>query len=147
MERIQSEHIETTTAEEMNASSSAESKLSVTDSLFRDFMERANAKRRASGPQQGLSVGFQAESIIAAYFSDLPYTKTNDVLKFWWCNSAKYGKLAEIALGFLTIPASTATIERVFSIAGDIADVKRNRICPKMLEIETMLRFNKMLIE
>jgi hypothetical protein len=34
-------------------------------------------------------------------------------------------------------------MKRVFSVAGDVSEKKRNRIQPKQLEIETMLRFNK----
>ena len=148
-EELRAEESELTVSNETSTSAQCEeeSDQSLANSLFPDLMERAKAKRRAVGPRQGLSAGFQAESILSAYVNDFStMKKCSNVLEFWQTNSVKYGKLSDIAIGYLTIPASTATIERVFSIAGDVVDVKRNRIRPKQLEMETMLRFNKKFI-
>jgi hypothetical protein len=53
-----------------------------------------------------------------------------------------FDELSRVALDILAVPASTGTIEHVLSVAGDVSEEKRNRIKPKQLEIETMLRFN-----
>uniref|UniRef100_A0A914VKZ7 HAT C-terminal dimerisation domain-containing protein n=1 Tax=Plectus sambesii TaxID=2011161 RepID=A0A914VKZ7_9BILA len=116
-------------------------------SLFPDLMAMAQAKRSTEGVMRGLGVSLQAEKILVAYTNDLPSSAhCADSLRFWQVHSKKYGVLSDIDLQLLTVHASSATIEQVFSIAGDVADVKRNRLCPKQIEIETMLRFNRKFI-
>lgn len=118
-----------------------------TNTLFPDLLERAAAKRRgANSRHSSLALSRQANCFVSAYFDDLPYLAPTDLIQFWSSNRVKFGVLCDIALEYLSIPASTATVERVFSIAGDICDRKRNRMKPETLNMQTMIRFNKLYI-
>ena len=51
-----------------------------------------------------------------------------DSLSFWDSHSCKYPTLASLALKYLTSPASSAPVERIFSIAGKVFRPDRCRI-------------------
>uniref|UniRef100_A0A0A1WDS8 Transposable element Hobo transposase n=1 Tax=Zeugodacus cucurbitae TaxID=28588 RepID=A0A0A1WDS8_ZEUCU len=57
-----------------------------------------------------------------------------DVLKWWGVNENRYPLLSKVALKFLTIPASSAPAERVFSLAGNVITEKRNRLGPTSVD-------------
>lgn len=57
-----------------------------------------------------------------------------DVMLWWKNNSTKYPKLSKLAINLLSIPASSASSERVFSLAGNIITDKRNRLEPKTVD-------------
>lgn len=54
-----------------------------------------------------------------------------DVMQWWENHSSEYPRLYRFAQKILSIPASSAASERVFSAAGNIITEKRNRIGPK----------------
>lgn len=54
-----------------------------------------------------------------------------DVLQWWENHSSEYPRLYKFAQRVLSVPASSAASERVFSAAGNIITEKRNRIGPK----------------
>lgn len=54
-----------------------------------------------------------------------------DVLQWWQNHTSEYPRLHKIAQKILSIPASSAASERVFSAAGNIITKKRNRIDPQ----------------
>ena len=66
-----------------------------------------------------------------------------DALQFWIDNETMYPLLASVAMDILTIPGSSAPIERVFSTAGLCTGGKRNRLADKDLEREVLLCKNK----
>jgi hypothetical protein len=51
-----------------------------------------------------------------------------DPLKFWKIHSTKFPILSELAQSILAIPASSGSVERVFSIAGAIARARRSSL-------------------
>ena len=55
--------------------------------------------------------------------------------------------LARLAKHILTIPASSAKSEEVFSIGGNFVTAKRNRIAPKKVENLIVIKENKAKIE
>ena len=61
-------------------------------------------------------------------------TEDFDVMLWWKNNSTKYPKLSKLAINLLSIPASSASSERVFSLAGNIITEKRNRFEPKTVD-------------
>ncbi len=63
-------------------------------------------------------------------------------LQFWVDSEASYSLLAPLAQDLLAAPASQAYVERVFSLNGDLAAGKRNRLT-KNLEKRTFLKINK----
>ena len=66
-----------------------------------------------------------------------------DAIKFWIEEKMTYPLLASVAVDILTITASSAPVERVFSTAGESTSYKRNRLAHKNLEREVLLRKNK----
>ena len=66
-----------------------------------------------------------------------------DPITYWKNQSQDYPLLSTIAIDVLTVPASSAAIERVFSTAGDSTTGKRNRLADKNLEREVLLKKNK----
>ena len=66
-------------------------------------------------------------------FNDL-----GESIAFWGRNKERYPALARMAADFLAIPASSAPVERLFSISGHISTKKRNRTTPETLEIQCL---------
>ena len=71
------------------------------------------------------------------------YPDDNDPLSFWIQNQEKYPAMASVAFDVLTIPGSSAPVERVFSTAGHATMGKRNRLTDQNLEREVIIRKNK----
>lgn len=59
-----------------------------------------------------------------------------NIIKFWSSDSMKgeFPMLSRVALGILSIPASSASSERVFSTAGRILEKRRNRLSDKSVD-------------
>ena len=68
-----------------------------------------------------------------------------DPLEYWISKSDDLllGTLAPYAINTLSIPVSSAPVERVFSVAGESTIGKRNRLTGSNLEREVLLRKNK----
>ncbi len=63
-----------------------------------------------------------------------------DALKFWKQNEKKFPKLAKLARQFLSVPASSAPVERLFSIAGAIARARRSNLTAKNIKALIMFK-------
>lgn len=61
-------------------------------------------------------------------------------LEFWKINNGRFPILSRIAKIILAIPATSAGIERVFSIAGNIAAARRARTSVKNMAAVLMIR-------
>lgn len=59
---------------------------------------------------------------------------TDDPLKYWEMHSERYPRLSTLARIFLIIPATSGSVERVFSVAAAIARDRRARITAENLE-------------
>ena len=66
-----------------------------------------------------------------------------DPVMFWLQNESQYPLLSPIAIDLLCIPASSAPVERTFSVATESTIGKRNRLSDKNLEREIMIRNNE----
>ncbi len=55
-------------------------------------------------------------------------------------------ELSQFALAIISIPATSAGIERIFSIAGIVQGSRRYRISAEATENELMIRVNKRFI-
>jgi hypothetical protein len=66
-----------------------------------------------------------------------------DSLLFWKCHQVKFPTLAKLALKFLGVPASSASVERMFSIAGHIFSNKRRRCSARVFENLVFLKLNE----
>ena len=63
-------------------------------------------------------------------------------LDYWARKSLEFPILSQVARKFLAIPATSARIERVFSIAGKILRTDRSRLLPRNLETLLYLKVN-----
>ena len=80
------------------------------------------------------------------YFSYLESTRLSGSQKnpflFWDSNKKRLPLLYHVAISFLSMPASTASVERLFSMCGLSAIRRRNRIGASLLEHEALLSYN-----
>jgi hypothetical protein len=68
---------------------------------------------------QGMSI----DSEIAAYLHERMSPIASSPLTWWAVNDNRYPRIATLARKFLCIPASSASVERMFSVAGMYAAV------------------------
>lgn len=71
---------------------------------------------------------------IEDYIQEPNLPNSSSELVYWRRNQQKFSKLSFLAKKYLSVPASSGGVERLFSIAGSLARARRNRITPKMLE-------------
>jgi hypothetical protein len=63
-------------------------------------------------------------------------------LNYWKINAGRFPILASISKELFSVPASSGSVERVFSTATDIMHVKRNRMKPDLLEMRVFIKQN-----
>ena len=64
-------------------------------------------------------------------------------LQFWKANESKFKSLSEIARKYLGVPASSAAVERMFSISGHILSCKRTKMSIKLFCYLVFLKLNE----
>ena len=84
-----------------------------------------------------------AQEEIDKYQQETRLQEDVEPLDFWMSNEHKYPILSAFAQDLLVIPASSAPVERVFSVSGYISCGRRNRLNDKNLEREVLLKKNK----
>lgn len=62
-----------------------------------------------------------------------PYS-TEDILQFWKTNCNNYPKLARLAVICLGMPASSGSVERLFSVSGALQRARRASLLPETIE-------------
>ena len=77
----------------------------------------------------------------------MPQDDSYDPLDFWIESKKHYPKLALVAMDLLCIPASTTSVECVFSTAGYAYSGQHNRHTDTNLEREVMFKKNKKYID
>lgn len=98
-------------------------------------------KKRSSG--QGSSIRTQ----ISKYFDAIQDTDADNALVFWYKNQDRFPQLHNLALKVLSVPASSAPVERVFSRGGIIMRPHRARLGHRMLQSLMFLKCNKALLK
>jgi hypothetical protein len=73
--------------------------------------------------------------MINSFVSSIPPGTEIDPLKFWSDNAIHFPILATLAKKYLSVPASTAAVERMFSIAGHIFSIKRRRLGSQLFSL------------
>lgn len=66
-----------------------------------------------------------------------------DILKWWTKNKTIYPNLWRYFMSFAAIPASSAAVERMFSLSHNIITVKRNRLGTDTIDMLVFLNKNK----
>jgi hypothetical protein len=70
-------------------------------------------------------------------------TSSNDVLEFWNTMADSLPALTKVAFQILTVPATSANVERSFSAAGQIVSERRSNISPDSVNDILFLRSTK----
>lgn len=73
-------------------------------------------------------------------------SKITDALKFWKLYGSHFPQLADLARKYLSVQASSAAVERMFSIAGHIFSPKRRRLAALYFMALVYLKLNEDLI-
>lgn len=87
----------------------------------------------------------RVENALADYFVFVQQHQgaKTDCLSFWSTCPEKWNCIKELALDMLTIPASSASIERAFSYAGHATEKRKNRTGPDLLKWKLFNHLNK----
>ncbi|XP_056135225.1 zinc finger BED domain-containing protein 4-like [Lampris incognitus] len=85
-------------------------------------------------------------SQVQKYFETIKDFHDEDTLSFWARNEEKFPNLHSLALKVLSVPASSAPIERVFSRGGLITRPHHSRLGTKMLSYLMFLKCNHALL-
>ncbi|XP_050543057.1 E3 SUMO-protein ligase ZBED1-like [Daktulosphaira vitifoliae] len=83
-----------------------------------------------------------AKALCRQYFDVEFLNITDNPILFWKNNNLMFGALSEIALKYLCIPATSVPSERIFSKAGQIVSIRRNRLLPKNVDKLLFLNSN-----
>jgi len=76
-----------------------------------------------------------------------PCTDMSDnPLAFWQINANKFPHLSNLAIRHLAIPATSAPVERLFSIAGKLFRPERCRLNDKTVEQLMMIKCNSNIV-
>ena len=78
---------------------------------------------------------------------NLDEAKRVDALDFWRAHENIFPALALLAKKYLSVQASSAAVERMFSIAGHIFSVKRRRLGIKFFSQLLLLKLNEIFID
>ena len=78
------------------------------------------------------------------YFSEplIEFHGGEHSLNWWATNKFRFPVLAKLARRYLSAPPTSVPSERLFSVAGDIYDEKRNRLSPEHAEVLLFIKSN-----
>ena len=85
---------------------------------------------------------FPQSSEITAYMAELTLEETNYTLQFQKTAEAQLHALSKLARKYLTLAASSAPVEQVFSILGKILQPERARMSDHTFEMQMFLKCN-----
>ena len=81
------------------------------------------------------------------YIRTISEQQHKDALLFWKTYERVFPYLAKLARKYLSVQASSAAVERMFSIAGHIFSCKRRRLVIKFFSDLLLLKLNETLID
>jgi hypothetical protein len=109
-----------------------------TSTLFDEYTESDDESRRQSGASRtSHSLTLQINKYLG-----MDYDYSEDSLAFWDRNKGGLDKLFVPAITALSIPASSAPVERIFSYSGIFMRPHRSRLSDKNLSALTYLKCN-----
>jgi hypothetical protein len=103
----------------------------------RSFLDPYNAESEQL-PEPEL---VQPRDEVAAYLAERPAPPRTDALSWWRQHVKQYPRLAQMALDYHSIPATSVPSEQAFSRASDLITKKRNRMEPSSAEQHLCLRY------
>ena len=108
-------------------------RLDPSDDLF-DIMSESTS----SGPvTEGAAV-----NEVASYLAQPCTDRHSDPLQYWKGQKCNYPNLAQLACRFLCVPASSAPVERLFTIGGKVFRPESCRLSDAVFELLMFIRSN-----
>ena len=83
------------------------------------------------------------EDLIDDYLKFIYSTQYIDALLFWKLHDQKFQILSTLAKKYLGVPASSASVERMFSISGHILSSKRASMSVRLFALLVFLKLNE----
>ena len=80
---------------------------------------------------------------IDSYLSTIEGKAYPDPLLFWKCHEIQFPQLAKLAKKYLTVPASSAAVKRMFSFTGHILTNRRRKTSPYLYSNLFFLKLNE----
>ena len=96
-----------------------------------------------AGPAQPPARAPSVKSEVERYLELPAVDMKTDLLEWWAENDIKFPALSVMARQYLGVPATSASAERLFSIAGRSFDDLRQRMKEEMLEMLMWARINR----
>ncbi len=84
---------------------------------------------------------FPPKCKVQAYFGEDALPRLEDPLAWWKRNEKRFNLLSQLAKKYLCVLGTSVPSERLFSKAGELVSIRRNRLKPK--NIDMMLFLNK----
>lgn len=104
-------------------------------SLYDKILEEHDDPASGGGTQQSVVNQMQAYLREPTIGKDCPF-------QYWSNNHARFPLLAAVAVKFLSAPSTSVDSERLFSMASNIVDEKRNRLTAERAEMLIFLKKN-----
>ena len=127
----------------------------------KEIIENPNKKSKIENKRNENYVSYRRESTLISndcktiedeindiirVLTDANFT-LNSTLHFWKTNEYTFKNLSKLAKKFLGVPASSAAVERMFSIAGHIFSCKRRRMGDTLFAILVFLKLNEQIMK
>ena len=84
----------------------------------------------------------RVEEALSYYWESPRISQHDDPFIFWQKNSAEFPEVYSIALTTFSCPSGSVDSERLFSLAGDVINVKRTNLLPENAEDQIFLSKN-----
>ena len=107
----------------------------------------AEILKESASNEEEILLGRPSSVQLHRYLSELPIKRSedetvNDVLKYWHENKTHYPALAPLAQAYLSAPCTSVDSERLFSLASNVIDEKRNRLSGEKAEMLLFVKKN-----
>ena len=83
------------------------------------------------------------EDLIDDYLKFIYSTHYKDALLFWKLHDQKFHILSTLAKKYLGVPASSASVEKMFSKSGNILSSKRSSMSVRLFALLVFLKLNE----
>ena len=84
---------------------------------------------------EGLTCGYTAKVMVEMHLKEPVQSRNTNLLEYWKKKKSVWQALAHLSCKYLSIPASSASSECLFSSAADTISQERNRLLPHKAEV------------
>ena len=101
------------------------------DDVLKEFVSNDNSSDDNNDPY---------DDVMEYFKNKVSYQEGEDVLSWWKKHSCIYPQLSRLAPALLSIPASSASSERIFSETGRILEARRQQLSSESLDSLVFVR-------